>query len=411
MKTRNIALACFVLASILGSTTVSAQTAGPPEDVDANTPAPPATDPATAPDPATQSCSLKVQECNTGFDKCKADQIALIGWAKKTCGLDGYSDDEIVKAARTGTDLPKKRKPGRTKRRGDKPKPPKATKVTTEVVVPLYGESEPVAPNAACPNGSFKLPVGFDKNANGKLDADEVLEKLQSGCNGKDGAPGKPGKPGQNGAHSHVTKSTRFTSHADCPAGGTRSTNWTDLNGNGILDLDKDEAAGDVIVCDGRPGSAGRPGANGNTRVQVGFGMRSSAIWSQDRPLGVSAAPEAELELWLSPTVEFVLGIAWAPTGDRNMVITSQLRHRALNKSLGLGGGVQYQGWNLMGNKALWQSVLAMGSIQYVAVDGKWVDLSIDAGLLVGLDGYDAEAQFAIGATGGITASLKIPGF
>ncbi|WKZ29614.1 MAG: hypothetical protein QY323_02685 [Patescibacteria group bacterium] len=407
MKTRIIALACFVLASILGSTSASAQMTNPPGDAGVSPPAPPAATSAPATDPASQSCSLKEQECNKGFDQCKKDQEMLIDWAKKQCPLiAGMPDNEILESARTGKDAPKKPRRPRKPRAG-KPKAPKATKVTVEVKVPLYGESEPVAPNAACPNGSFKLPVGFDKNANGKLDADEVIEKLQSGCNGKDGAPGKPGKPGKNGANSYTTQSVRFSSHADCPAGGSRSTNWTDLNGNGILDLDKDEVIGDVVVCDGKPGSAGRPGLNGDTRVQFGLGLRASAIWSENRPVGASAAPEAQLELWLAPTVEFVLGIAWAPGGDRNMVVTGQLRHRALNKRLGLGFGIQYQGWNLEGNKALWQSVLGMGSAQLVLVDSKWIDVSVDAGLLVGLDGYDDEAQFAAGFTGGFNGSLK----
>jgi len=135
--------------------------------------------------------------------------------------------------------------------------------------------------------------------------------------------------------------------------------------------------------------------------------MRASAIWSKGRPTGYSAAPEASLELWLAPTVEFVSGLAWAPDGDRNMVVTGQLRYRGLGKRIGIGGGIQYQAWNLEGNKALWQSVLAMGDLQLVLVESKHVDISFEAGLLVGLDGYDADAQFAIGGTGQVSAALK----
>ena len=399
MKAPNkmIAFAGFLFVVVAGASVASAQVPGPPKD------------PATS---AGATCELKeFEECKAGLATCREDYNTYVLWSMAQCpSFSGIAIEKLKDYARTGTDVPKRPKtpkhPKRPKKpTGDKPQAPKVTKVTVEVLVPLYGDSEPVAPNGACPNGSFKLPVGFDKDGDKVLDADEVVERLQSGCNGKDGANGKPGKPGRNGAHSYTTKTTRFTSDPACPAGGVRSTNWTDLNGNGVLD--KGEAQGDVVLCDGKAGSAGRPGANGDTRVQFGFGLRASGIWSKDRPIGISAAPEAQLELWLAPTVEFVAGVAWAPDGDRNMVVTGQLRHRALNKRLGLGFGVQYQAWNLEGNKALWQSVMGMGSVQVVLVDSKWVDISVDAGLLLGLDGYDAAAQFAVGATGGFTASLK----
>lgn len=375
MKTRIIAFACFVLFTAFVSETSAQGIPGPPP-----------------------TCRLEVQKCQSEVEGCKRDHDLFVEWARQQCPklTDGSSVQKTVK-----------RPPNRRHKKpaGGKPQvlkvPPSPVKVAT-VLVPLYGKSEPVAPNATCPNGSFKLPVGFDKDGDKALDADEVVERLQSGCNGKDGAPGKPGKPG---ANARASKPERFASNSACPAGGTRTTLWSDLNGNGKME--KNEKAGDSVVCDGKAGSAGRPGANGDTRVQFGFGLRASAIWSKDRPIGISAAPEAQLELWLAPTVEFVAGVAWAPDGDRNMVVTGQLRHRALNKRLGLGLGIQYQAWNLEGNKALWQSVMGMASAQLVLVDSKWVDISVDAGLLLGLDGYDADAQFASGGTGGFTASLK----
>jgi hypothetical protein len=205
----------------------------------------------------------------------------------------------------------------------------------------------------------------------------------------------------------------RFTHLAGCPAGGLQFTTAVDdkVQDTKFVCDGSQGPKGDSIVgprgLPGKDGSSARPGKDGDTRVQFGLGMRSSAIWSKGRPTGASAAPEASLELWLAPTVEFVAGVAWAPQGDRNMVISSQVRYRALGKRLGIGVGIQYQAWNLVGNQALWQSVLGMGSAQLVLLETKHVDVSAEAGLLIGIDGYDTDAQFAIGGTGQITAALK----
>lgn len=397
MKTRLTFLACFVIAAGFVST-ASADEPGHPDVI------PPLS--CKLQEDQLATCSTELDASKTGLETCLGEQDMLIDWARKQCpNLQDLTNDQIKEHARTDTDPPKKTAPPKKRRpskdKGHKPKPPTTSKVKVEILVPLYGESEPVAPNATCANGSFRLPVGFDRNGNKKLDADEVLDTLQSGCNGKDGAPGKPGK---NGAAARTT-SERFDSDPACPAGGTRSTHWTDFNGNGLLD--GGEASGDAVLCDGKSGNSGRPGRNGATRVQFGLGLRASAIWSNDRPVGYSAAPEAQLELWLSPVVEFVTGIAWAPEGDRNMVVTAQVRRRALNKRVGIGLGVQYQAWNLEGNKALWQTVTVAVCGQLVLVEGDWVDVSADACLLGGLDGYDEDAQAAGGGSTGLNASLK----
>lgn len=211
-----------------------------------------------------------------------------------------------------------------------------------------------------------------------------------------------------------VIKMERFKARKGCSGGGLLFS--TSLDGK-VTDT--------AFVCDGakgekgdrgpkgergepgKPGDSGRPGLNGNTRVQFGLGGRTSAIWSKGRPTGYSLAPETALELWLAPTVEFVSGLAWAPGGDRNMVVTGQLRYRGLGKRIGLGFGIQYQAWNLEGNKALWQSVLGMAALQLVLLDTKHVDISAEAGLLLGLDGYDTAAQFAFGGTFQLSAALK----
>ena len=69
---------------------------------------------------------------------------------------------------------------------------------------------------------------------------------------------------------------------------------------------------------------------------------------------------------------------------------------------------MQYQAWNLEGNKALWQTVTAALCGQLVLVEGKWIDVSADACALGGLDGYDEEAQAAFGVTGSLGFSLKL---
>ncbi|MFA5854444.1 MAG: hypothetical protein WC866_05185 [Patescibacteria group bacterium] len=398
MKAPKNVLGIFLLIVIGSVATASAQVPGPPKD--AGMP---------------QSCELKeFEECKTGFETCRKDYDMYVEWSKSQCpNLAGVDSDKLKDYARTGTDVPKRVKPPKPPKRprkpGDKPKPPKAPKVTVEVLVPLYGKSEPVAPNATCPNGSFKLPVGFDRNGNKKLDADEVLEKLQSGCNGKDGAPGKPGKPGRNGAHSYTTKTTRFTSDPACPAGGVRSTNWTDLNGNGVLD--KGESQGDVVLCDGKAGksgSSGRPGRDGsNTRIQVGLGMRHSGVVTAKRPLGVSLAPELIVEYWLSDTWEFEVGLAWASEQDRSMVVTGELCRRGLNSNFGFCIGGQYQAWNLVGNKALWESGFVLAGPKWVPVDSQYADVFVEAAPMVGFDGYDEQRQAAFGWTALLGASGK----
>ena len=48
-----------------------------------------------------------------------------------------------------------------------------------------------------------------------------------------------------------------------------------------------------------------------------------------------------------------------------------------------------------------------MASVKFVPVDSKYVDLSFEAGPLVGFDGYDDDMQFAWGWTGAAVLSGK----
>lgn len=400
MKTRLNILACFVLA--LGSGSATAEPKHP--------------DPVPGPICEVQQdqvakCTLELGNTKIALGTCIEENNKTIEWARNQCpAIKNLTNDQVREHVKTNTDVKKpppakgngnkgngNKNPGKDPKPKPEPKPEPKPRVTILVVV---GKHVPFAPNAECKNGGYYLPIGFDVNGNKKLDPEEVKDKLPA-CKGDKGDKGDPGKAGA----PILLKSERFLLDPTCSAGGTRAIQWTDFNNNGVQD--KGEPVNISVTCDGRPGSAGRPGSNGDTRVQFGLGLRTSGIWSRNRPPGLSVAPEGQLELWLAPTAEFVLGVAWAPDGDRNMVVTGQLRYRALNKRLGFGLGVQYQAWNLEGNKALWQSVMGLGSVQVVLLDSKRVDVSLDAGLLIGLDGYDTAAQFAIGATGGLNASLK----
>lgn len=336
----------------------------------------------------------------------------LVRLVKEQCGLGGYEDSEIIESARTGTKLPKKPKVKRPRKPGaGKPKAPKVTKVTAEVLVPLYGESEPVASNAACPNGGFLLPVGFDRNGNKKLDAEEVVGKLQSGCNGKDGAPGKPGKPGQNGANSYTTRSERFTSHADCPAGGSRSTNWTDLNGNGILDLDKDEAIGDVVVCDGqsekpRDGLDGRPGRDG-TSISFGLLFTGDLIFSSAPDIRSSAFG---LMLNLQKSwAEVTVGGAWSPGIDHGTVFSADFAAYPLWNRFGPRIGAQLIYAEIdQNNQAKYQVIMVTPGIAVRLLDERHWKVRTEVHLGVGKQGTYSQFDdaYSFGASGSLMYSF-----
>lgn len=313
--------------------------------------------PDVGPPPETDtSCVMqKLPECQQALSSCEQDQTALLDYVRQQCPMfKDKTNDQILHDAKTPKPPPPPpvvhhRDPGKSKDDGDKDKGRKPKVVPPAPKTATVIRMERFKAHDGCPAGGLLLSTAVGD----KVTDSKVL------CDGKDGAPGKTGPQGPQG-----------------PQG-----------------------------LPGKDGSSGRPGKNGDTRVQFGLGMRTSVIHSSGRPNGYSAAPEAQLELWLAPTVEFVGGVAWAPDGDRNMVVTSQLRYRALNNRVGIGVGLQYQAWNLEGNKALWQSVMGLASVQFVLVDVKHFNVSADAGLLLGLDGYDQEAQFAEGATAGLTAT------
>src|SRR5688572_3850453 len=140
---------------------------------------------------------------------------------------------------------------------------------------------------------------------------------------GGNGGGRKPVKPKPDPKPQTTIGMERFTSHADCPAGGLALTTRT---GDKVIDT--------KVVCDGRDGAPGKPGErgakgdkgdaglqgpqglpgkdgergrDGYSRIQVETGVRVASIFSAGRPNGYSVAPELGIKYWLSQTVELNL--------------------------------------------------------------------------------------------------------
>ena len=348
--------------------------------------------PVPPPPPTTPNSCPAVEECKNALNDCGEDVKALLA-----ADCKGDLADKLREKYGVGTDTTVV----------VTPTPPKGKWRTRIEDVP--------AGDKRCPNGGTVEMTGRDKNRNGKLDDKEVTGrsyacKGDAGGQGPEGPAGARGEKGDRGSDglSSLLVTVKEPAGKNCQAGGQHL--MFGLDGNRDTKLQLDEVDGDSFICngvDGKSGSNGRPGEDGNTRIQVGLGFRHSAVISKGRPTGYSAAPELQVEYWLSPTWEFEVGMAWAWGEDRNMVVTSQLCRRGLGSMFGFCLGGQYQAWNLKGNLALWHSGLATAALKFVPVESKYVDLSFEAGPLVGFDGYDDDMQFAYGWTGGAMLSGK----
>jgi hypothetical protein len=98
-----------------------------------------------------------------------------------------------------------------------------------------------LAPGSTCAAGGEAIESGFDKNANGALDDDEVdASKTHVLCKGTPGPNGLPGMNGANGdaganAPASLTHVTSEPAGANCKYGGARVDTGLDLNGDGVL--------------------------------------------------------------------------------------------------------------------------------------------------------------------------------
>lgn len=260
-----------------------------------------------------------------------------------------------------------------------------------------------------CPNGGTVELTGRDKNRNGKLDDKEVTGrsyacKGDAGGQGPDGPAGAQGEKGDRGSDglNSLLVTVKEPAGKNCPAGGQHLL--AGLDGNRDTKLQEEEVDDDFYICNGVDGKSGNDGRDGYSRIQLTSGIRFASVFTADRPNGWSVAPELGLKYWLSQTVEFDLGLAWAPGDDRNMVVTGQVCRRGSGSMLGLCVGGQYIGWNLKGGLALWHSGLATASVKLVPVDTRHIDLEFEVGGGVGFDGYDADMQVAgsVTARGGL---------
>ena len=231
--------------------------------------------------------------------------------------------------------------------------------------------------------------------------------EVKQGPAGPHGPAGPKGDDGERGADGRTTRIKAVTEAPgkNCPAGGTHM--MIGIDADGLNGLDDAEVESDVYVCNGKAGNDGERGRDGYSRIQIETGVRFASIFSAGRPNGYSVAPELGMKYWLSPTVEFDFGAAWAPGDDRNMVITGQVCRRGIGSSFGFCLGGQYLGWNLEGGLALWHSGLATAALKFVPLETRHVDLSFEAGGGVGFDGYDEDMQFAYGFTGRGALTVK----
>lgn len=223
-----------------------------------------------------------------------------------------------------------------------------------------------------------------------------------AGSEGQQGPAGPKGDDGAPGASS-ISFMVDEPPGKNCPAGGQRVLVGIDADGNG----DDTEVTSESYVCNGQDGKDGGNGRDGYSRIQLNLGTRVASIVSAGRPTGWSLAPELGMKFWVSETVEANVGAAWAPGLDRNMVITGTVCRRGLNSRFAGCIGGQYIGWNLEGGRALWHSGLALAIVKVVAVDTRYVDVSLEAGGGVGFDGYDENMQFSYGGTGQLAFTFK----
>lgn len=89
-----------------------------------------------------------------------------------------------------------------------------------------------------CENGGLKIDSGLDRNLNGVLDANEILDTNYI-CDGIDG-------------NSNLTKVTNESAGSNCATGGIKIELGVDANDNGVLD--EAEISATTYVCNGIDG-------------------------------------------------------------------------------------------------------------------------------------------------------------
>lgn len=134
----------------------------------------------------------------------------------------------------------------------------------------------PEAAGANCANGGQRVDNGVDTNANGTLEAGEIIS-TSFVCNGANGQAGQDGVDGQNGA---LVRVSAEVAGANCINGGSRIETGLDANQNGTLEAG--EVTTTSYVCDGAsreslvtstPVAPGPNCANGGARIDGGLDL------------------------------------------------------------------------------------------------------------------------------------------
>ena len=131
--------------------------------------------------------------------------------------------------------------------------------------------TEPAGPH--CASGGNRISAGPDDNANGQLDAGEVLS-VSFVCHGTSGTNGTGGNgaPGPAGADGLSTLAVIVTepAGAHCAAGGSKISFGPDSNANGVLE--ESETSSSSYVCNGTHGANGSNGTDGANGIHGGNG-------------------------------------------------------------------------------------------------------------------------------------------
>jgi len=109
-----------------------------------------------------------------------------------------------------------------------------------------------------CLQGGFLVETGVDRNANSKLDTDEVTSQSYV-CNGK--------RENSNGPQISLVSTSPEPSGDNCAQGGVLFETGIDLNSNSVLD--KNEVASTSYLCNGLNGTDGKDGTSQLSLISI----------------------------------------------------------------------------------------------------------------------------------------------
>lgn len=239
------------------------------------------------------------------------------------------------------------------------------------------------AAGAHCAAGGKALQVGWDRDADGMLDANEVSDTAylcngtngMNGTNGADGATGSMGPAGNRGLDT-LAVSEPEDAGQNCPYGGTRLRSGLDIDGDRLLDAP--EVKTTSYLCSPPPTILPWIEVTGGAvpmEANTGYVVRNGE--------------QVELTLPRSPAIGAIVRVAGAGAGGWSVAQNSgQLID---TRSL---GGVAGRTWSTGLRRGNWESIASSG-------DGR---------KLVAYDGTpDAEAVY-VSQDGGISWNVSLKG-